>query len=137
MRRFVLAAAIASWSTVALGQSAEGAACAITADCADEMRCIDGACVSLARGNVVAPVVVRRERTTGDRAWVGDGKGYIAQVVVGDVLATVTAGALVGIGLATGQGWFVFGAVFPTTLTAPMIHAANGRGGPAAISFFA
>ena len=80
----------------------------------------------------------RRERSSvGDRAWIGDGKGYVVQVVAGDVAATALAGVLVGITFATGQGRFAFAALFPTTLTGPIIHAANGRGGPAAISFFA
>jgi len=114
----------------------EGAACEITADCAAGLRCVEGACVSVSHGQI-APVMVRRERTAGDRAWIGDGRGYVAQVVVGDVAATVLAGSLVAIALTTGQGWFAFAALFPTTLTGPLIHAANGRGGPAAVSFFA
>ena len=139
MRRFVAAALVSlgvAWSGAALADD-EGSACEITADCGEGLRCIEGTCVSIASGKLVAPVIVRHERSAGDRAWIGDGKGYAVDVVVGDVVATAASGALVAIALGTGQGWFAFAALFPTTLTAPIIHAANGRGGPAAISFFA
>lgn len=138
MRRLAVAALVSAsvaWPGAAIAE--EDAACSITADCAEGLRCIDGACVSVSHGRMSAPVIVEHERSASDRAWTGDGKGYALEVVVGDIAATFTAGALVGIALTTGQGWFAFAALFPTTLTAPIIHAANGRGGPAAISFFA
>jgi hypothetical protein len=132
----VLAAAIVAWSPAALAED-EGASCTITADCGSDLRCVEGTCVSITNGKVVAPVVVQHERSAGERAWVGDGQGYVTEVVVGDIVATVSAGALVAAALGTGQGWLAFAALFPTTLTGPIIHAANGRGGPAAVSFFA
>jgi hypothetical protein len=114
----------------------DGAACAITADCSEGLRCVEGSCVSVSNGKAVAPMIVHRERSAGDRAWIGDGNGYVLQVVVGDLVAASVSAALVAITFATNQGWFAFAALFPTTLTAPIIHAAHGRGGPAAISFF-
>lgn len=124
-----------AWPRASLADD-EGAACQITADCREGLRCIDGGCVSIANGKV-APVTVRHERSAGERAWIGDGKGYVVDVVIGDVAATAVAGGLVAIALTSGQGWFAFAALFPTTLTAPIMHAAHGRGGPAAVSFFA
>ncbi len=132
----MLAVAIIAWSPATLAED-EGASCTITADCGNDLRCVEGTCVSVTNGKVVAPVIVRHERSAGERAWIGDGKGYVTEVVVGDIVATVTAGALVAAALGTGQGWLAFAALFPTTLTGPIIHAANGRGGPAAVSFFA
>jgi hypothetical protein len=127
-----------TWAPAALADD-DGAACTITADCAEGLRCIDGACSAVAKGKVVVTpsTIMHREVSSGDRAWTGDGKGYVLEVVLGDAIATAAAGAFIGITLATGQGWFAFAALFPTTLTGPLIHAANGRGGPAAISFFA
>jgi hypothetical protein len=139
VRTFVVASLVSlgvAWAPAARADD-EGSACTITADCSEGLRCIEGACVSVSGSRIVAPVVVRHERSASDRAWTGDGNGYVLQVVGGDVAATAVAGLLVGVALGTGQGWFAFAAVFPTTLTAPIIHAANGRGGPAAISFFA
>ena len=128
--------AVVAWSQAARADD-EGAACQISADCGEGLRCIDGTCTSIVGGKLVAPVIVRHERSAGDRAWIGDGKGYVLQVVVGDVAATAVAGVLGGVALGSGQGWFAVAALFPTTLTAPIIHAAYGRGGPAAVSFFA
>ncbi|HEY2367018.1 MAG TPA: hypothetical protein VGH87_11570 [Polyangiaceae bacterium] len=138
MRRFLAAVLVpvgVAWSQPSRADD-EGGACQITADCGEGLRCIDGACVSIASGKIVAPVIVRHERSAGDRAWISDGKGYVLDVVVGDITATAVAGGLVAIALASGQGWFAFAALFPTTLTASIIHAVHGRGGPAAVSFF-
>ncbi|HEX4512848.1 MAG TPA: hypothetical protein VH054_04910 [Polyangiaceae bacterium] len=137
MKRFALAAAIVLWPAAALADGGEGAACTITADCGSDLRCIDETCVAISNGKLVAPIIVQRERSAGERAWISDGKGYVTEVVVGDIVATVTAGALVAAALGTGQGWLAFAALFPTTLTGPIIHGANGRGGPAVVSFFA
>jgi hypothetical protein len=137
-RAFVLSGV--TWSAAALADDgSEGSTCAITADCARGLRCIDGVCMSVAHGRIVSPVVVRREHSysSSDRAWIGDGEGYVLQVIIGDTVATIAAGLFVTAALATGQGAFAVASVFPTTLAAPIIHAANGRGGPAAVSFFA
>lgn len=139
VRRFLVVALVpagVAWSCVARADD-EGGACQITADCGEGLRCIEGTCASVVGGKAIgAPVIVRHERSAGERAWIGDGKGYVLEVIVGDVVAAAVGGGLVALTFATGQGWFAFAAVFPTTLTAPIIHAAHGRGGPAAVSFF-
>jgi hypothetical protein len=70
----------------------------------------------------------------------GDEGGYRAQIIVADILATVSEPALVAAAVSTGGGsstTFGILAFVPVTLTAPIVHLAHGRVIPAVISFFA
>ena len=107
----------------------DGTACTTSDECG-ELRCIDEHCHD--------PAALLRHplQTSGDRAMFGDGHGYQLAVVVGDIAATVTVPALVAVGAFTGSSWFGVLALFPTTLTGPIIHFAHGRSIPGTISLF-
>jgi hypothetical protein len=138
VRRFVIAfAAALAWTTAARAQpDTQGAACEASYDCGD-LRCIGGVCVALdgARPRALPPESM--PVTAGTSAMLGDGKGYVPVIIGVDATATLAVGVLVGLAVGTGQEGFAIAALFPTTLAAPLFHAAYGRPIPALISFLA
>ncbi len=133
MKRIAVAATIVFCASPALADPDEGRACDTSAECAGGLHCIDGVCAAI---DVNGRLRERARVSGGTTAMLGDGHGYVVPVVVGDVIATAVTGLFVGLSFSA-SGYFAIAALFPTTLTGPIIHAANGRPAPAVISFFA
>ena len=132
--RFLAAFAILSSAATARADGDVGRACQTSDECGD-LHCIDGACVAVTGGHVVHPPLALA--SSGTRAMFGDGRGYGTTVLVGDLAACAAAGVFVAAAVAAQNGIFAIVALFPTTLTAPIIHLAYGRPVPALISLLA
>jgi len=130
-----VATAVLAWTAAARAQpDRQGAACETSYECG-ELHCVEGTCVAIEDGKAVDSTFVAPKVTSGSSAMFGDGTGYVVPIIIADVSATAAAGVLVALAVATGQGGFGVAALFPTTLVAPILHAAYGRPVPALISF--
>jgi hypothetical protein len=112
----------------------EGDACQVTTDCSATLHCIDERCAAVEDGKIRKPPDHPKPHWS---PWFGDGHGYVAMIVIGDTLASIAAATLIATGFSARSGPLAIASLFPTTLTGPIIHAANGRAAPAVVSFFA
>lgn len=107
----------------------EGRACATSDECG-ELYCIDERCRDTAHASEQAL------RAATPLIMFGDGHGYQMQILVGDLLASISAPLLIALASLTDNSLFGFLAVLPPSLTGPIIHMAHKRWAPGFISFF-
>ena len=131
LARTLAAFAILSSAATARADGDVGRACQTSAECGD-LHCIDGACVAVENGRVIGSP--GPQLTSGTKGMFGDGHGYAIPILVADLCAAAVTGTLVALEASTLQGGFAIAALFPTTLTAPIMHLAYGRPIPALIS---
>ena len=134
----VAALALSTASPALADGALAGRACETTSDCDEDLHCVEGVCVAVHDGRASVPASTSPNTTLatpGARAMFGDGRGYGTSVLVGDVAATASAGVLVLFAASLQNSAFAISALFPTTLTAPIIHLAHGRYVPALVSF--
>jgi hypothetical protein len=118
-------------STFAHADDDASVSCLTSNECAP-LRCVAGIC----RDPFAPPK--RRDpnvATDGFKAMFGDGTDYRTPILVADVVASLSVPLLLVAGAATNNLTFGVLALFPTTLTGPIIHLAHGRPVPAVISF--
>jgi hypothetical protein len=114
-------------------ESIEGKSCVTTADCGS-LRCIEGTCRHV---EALAHPRPHRHSSMLTQAFVGDGRGYVAAVLIADIAAFASTLPVWMPAYAADASRFAVGLqVLPLTqlIVGPIIHAVHGRSMPTLIS---